>query len=231
MFKDGDVSVSARLRDVGAGAWQAATGHPMVKEMAAGTLPHASFRHYFEQNIAYLEDYTRAIAVALSKAPDTGALEVLGGLLDQIISVELPANRRFLERLGGDPARVRGVLTMSPTTYSYTRHLLATAELGDCAAGITALLPCQWIYGEIGTQIAGAEPDDPIYADWVALFGDPEYAKLVGNTTSLLDRLAAPDQENLSRLQVIFDTSTRYEIDFWDMAYEPSTAQSKMTRQ
>jgi thiaminase/transcriptional activator TenA len=226
VLTEGEHSVSARLRDLGSGTWESATEHPMVKEIAAGTLPHRSFRRYFEQNISYLEDYTRALAMVLSKAPDNEALEVLGRFLGQIITVELPTNRRFLQRLGGNPEEVRGVVTMEPTTYAYTRHLLATAALGDCAAGLAAVLPCQWSYGEIGARTAGAQPDDPIYADWIAVFGDPGYADLVSMSTGLLDRLAAPSRETFDRLQVIFEASTRYEVDFWDMAYGPSSASS-----
>jgi thiaminase (transcriptional activator TenA) len=226
VLTEGERTVSARLREIGGGTWESATGHPMVKEIAAGTLPHRSFRRYFEQNISYLEDYTRALAMVLSKAPDTDALEVLGRLLGQIITVELPANHRFLQRLGANPAEPGGLPTMEPTTYAYTRHLLATAALGDCAAGLTAVLPCQWSYGEIGARIAGARPDDPIYADWIAVFGDPGYAELVSMSTDLLDRLAAPNEETFDRLQVIFDVSTRYEVEFWDMAYEPSPSSS-----
>jgi thiaminase/transcriptional activator TenA len=198
----------------------------MVNEIATGALPHPRFRHYFEQNIAYLGDYTRAIAAITAKAPDADALDALGGLLEQIITVELPANRSFLERLGGDPATVRDATTMEPVTYAYTRHLLATAALGDCAAGLAAVLPCQWSYGEIGAQIRGAQPDDPIYADWIGVFGNTEYAGLVEVTTALLDRLAPPDVGSFRRLQAIFDASTRYEVEFWDMAYEPLASHS-----
>jgi len=195
----------------------------MVQEIAAGTLPHERFRHYFEQNIMYLEDYARAIAAITAKAPDGEALEILGRILGQIITVELPAGRHFLQRLGGDPDLARGVATMEPTTYAYTRHLLSTAALGDCAAGLTAVLPCQWSYGQIGANIAGAKPDDPIYADWIDVFGNPEYAELIEMTTSLLDRLVEPGEESYGSLKVIFDASTRYEVEFWDMAYGLAT--------
>jgi thiaminase/transcriptional activator TenA len=116
------------------------------------------------------------------------------------------------------------VASMEPTTYSYTRHLLATAALGGCAEGLTAVLPCQWSYGEIGGRMASAKPADPIYADWVALFADAEYALLVSTTTNLLDRMVGPEEEHFGRLQAIFDASTRYEVEFWDMAYAPSGA-------
>ena len=144
MFDNGGRSVSARLREQGRAAWEAATNHPMVNEIATGALPHPCFRHYFEQNIAYLGDYTWAIAAITAKAPDSGAIDVLGRFLDQIITVELPANRQFLERLGGDPAAVWDTATMEPVTYAYTRHLLATAALGDCAGpGGGAALPVE----------------------------------------------------------------------------------------
>jgi thiaminase (transcriptional activator TenA) len=215
-------TVSAQLRAVGCDSWQAAIDHPMVKGIASGSLPHAVFRHYFQQNIAYLEDYARAVAMVTSKAPDRGALVVLANMTAQIISIELPANRSFLARLGGDADRSWGVADMEPTTYSYTRHLLSACAFGDCADGLSALLPCQWSYGEIAAAVAGARPADPIYADWLSLFGDPEYAALVDGTTALLDRLASPAGPRFERLRLLFEASTRYEVEFWDMAYRAS---------
>lgn len=212
--------MSALLRSNGSAAWEAAVGHPMVAEIAAGTLPHGRFRGYFEQNISYLEEYARAIAHIAARAPDSDALRTVSAMLDQIVSTELPANIRFLERLGGKPSAVRGVATMQPVTYSYTRHLLAVSALESCAAGLAAVLPCQWSYGEIGAAISGSLPDDAIYADWIAMFGNTEYSHLVDRTTDLLDRLVnSNDLEELARLTAIFDASTRYELSFWDMAY------------
>ena len=56
--------VSAVLHDAGAETWAAAVAHPMVREIAAGTLPHETFRGYFRQNVQYLEAYARAIGLA-----------------------------------------------------------------------------------------------------------------------------------------------------------------------
>ena len=210
---------SARLHDSGRDAWAAAVGHPMVAEIAAATLPHAKFRFYFEQNIAYLEDYARALAMIVAKAPDADAIDVLGAALHQIVAVELPANRSFLARLGGDPSAAGGTAVMEAVTYAYTRHLLATAALGDCATGLASVLPCQWSYGEVGAAIAGARPEDPIYAEWVGIFGDPDYGGLVERTRGVLDRLAVATGTAPERLQQAFDLSTGYEVQFWDMAY------------
>jgi Zinc-binding dehydrogenase/Amidohydrolase family/TENA/THI-4/PQQC family/Alcohol dehydrogenase GroES-like domain len=55
----GTATASAALRAAGHDAWAAAVSHPMVGAIAAGTLPRETFRHYFEQNVRYLEDYAR----------------------------------------------------------------------------------------------------------------------------------------------------------------------------
>lgn len=212
--------VSAMLHDAGADTWAAAVAHPMVREIAAGTLPHETFRGYFRQNVLYLEAYARAIGLLIAGAPDRSALDVLTRFEVQIVDNEIPANLGFLERLGGDEDIVAGAGKMHPTTYGYTRHLLAVCAMEDCAAGLAAVLPCQWSYGELARPLMASRPVDPIYADWIGLFGGEGYDALIGETTSLLDRLA--DRDDAPRLAVlgqIFERSTSYERAFWDMAY------------
>ena len=212
--------VSRVLHQAGASAWETATTHPMVREIGAGTLPHAVFRGYFEQNVPYLREYARAIALILAKAPDGDAIATLGAFLGQIVQTEIPANVRFLERLGGDAAAPS---PMHETTYAYTRHLLAACAQGTPAEGLAAVLPCQWSYGEIARPLQAAPPEDPLYADWIAMFGNDEYDALVGATTALLDRLADPgDADVMASLSAIFERSTSYEARFWDMAYATS---------
>ena len=127
----------------------------MVAEIGAGTLPHPTFRYYFEQNVLYLEDYARAIALIIGRAPDRAGLGVLTRFLAQIVETELPANYAFLARLGGT-AGPGGNTAMTPVTYAYTRHLLDAAGRHGLATGLAAVLPCQWSYGEIATRLAGA---------------------------------------------------------------------------
>jgi thiaminase/transcriptional activator TenA len=192
----------------------------MVRAIGDGSLPHAVFRGYFEQNVPYLQDYARAIALIVAKAPDRDAITTLSRFQSQIVETEIPANLRFLERLGGDISTLGDVGSMLPTAYAYTRHLLATCALGDCAEGLTAVLPCQWSYGELARPLMAHPPEDPIYADWIGMFGSEEYDGLVAETTALLDRVAdAEDAPQMAVLTAIFERSTQYEVAFWDMAY------------
>ena len=205
---------SARLKERGAEQWAAAIAHPMVAEIGAGTLPHATFRFYFEQNLSYLREYARAIAFAAAGTADRGALSVLARFLGQIADTEIPANEAFLSRLGGSPG---SPVPMLPTTYAYTRHLLDATSRGGLAVALAALLPCQWSYGEIGRHLARSLPADPVCRDWVSLFSGDGYDELVAASTGLLDAsCTAADQP---RTADAFDRSVRYEIAFWQMAY------------
>lgn len=214
------VRASAVLHDAGAEAWAAAVSHPMVRAIADGTLPHATFRRYFRQNVLYLEAYARAIGLIVGTAPDRDAIVVLTRFQAQIAEREIPANLAFLERLGGDADTAAGRGRMHPTTYAYTRHLLAACAVGDCAEGLTAVLPCQWSYGELARPLTASLPDDPIYAEWISMFGNDAYDGLVAGSTELLDRLVdVTDERRMASLTAIFERSTRYEAEFWDMAY------------
>jgi thiaminase (transcriptional activator TenA) len=222
-------SESQRLKARGAAAWAAAVAHPMVTEIGAGTLPHETFRFYFEQNLGYLHEYARAIALTVAGTGPAGAYpagayatgtgaraaaSTLTRFLGQIIDVEIPANESFLTRLGGSPDRLDPLL---PTAYAYTRHLLDVCRQGNLAAALAALLPCQWSYGEIGQRLVQAPPADPIYADWIALFAGDGYDDLVNASTDLLDRCCTTADQPLAAMA--FDRSIQYEIAFWQMAY------------
>jgi len=208
------ISESQRLKARGSDAWAAAVAHPMVAEIGTGSLPHATFRFYFEQNLGYLREYARAIAFAATATTDRRALSTLARFLGQIVDVEIPANEAFLERLGGSAARP---VTMLPTTYAYTRHLLDATSRGGLAVALAALLPCQWSYGEIGQRLARSLPADPIYRDWITLFAGDGYDELVTASTSLLDRFCT--RRDRPATSDAFDRSTRYELAFWQMAY------------
>lgn len=213
-----NAGVATQLHDRGRSVWEAAHRHPMIAEIGRGTLPHETFHFYFEQNIMYLGDYARAIAFILAKAPDINTLSVLGRFLQQIVENEIPANLQFLARLDAAP-RVSSLSAMTAVNYGYTRHLLYSTSQGSPATGLTAILPCQWSYGEIANRLAIHAPDDQIYADWIALFANPSYDALVVDSAALLDRLAIEEGLNAEDLAPTFDWSSRFELAFWQMAY------------
>src|SRR5258708_23176348 len=185
MFGHGSRSVvSDCLRERGKSVWTAATSHPMVRQIGDGTLPHESFRRYFEQNILYLEDYARAIALITGKAPDLAAVGVLTRFLQQIVGTEIPANIAFLARLDGSPSATEAS-AMLPATYAYTRHLLYCAAQGSCAEGLTAVLARRRRYRALACPPMAAPPARPVDSDSDRTFRNPDYGTLCGPNTPL----------------------------------------------
>jgi thiaminase/transcriptional activator TenA len=83
-----------------------------------------------------------------------------------------------------------------------------------------ALLPCYWIYSEVGKQLLECGSPDALYQRWIATYGSEEYGTIVHAVLALTDRV----DENLStseRDSVLrhFQTTARYEWMFWDMGH------------
>ncbi len=67
-------SFTGDLRESSDQLWEQLTAHPFVHEMAAGTLPLEKFQHYIEQNLLYLPQYSRALALGAAKSRDDDEL-------------------------------------------------------------------------------------------------------------------------------------------------------------
>ena len=79
-----------------------------------------------------------------------------------------------------------------------------------------------WGYVEIGQRLAAQpQPADPRYAEWIAMYSSAEFAQLSDWCRELVDRAAegAPTPE-LARMEEAFLTCSRYELLFWQAAWQ-----------
>ena len=86
----------------------------MVRAIGDGTLPHPVFRGYFEQNVLYLQEYVRAIALLVAQAPDRAAITPPSGFQDRIVQAENPPTSQLPQPPGGALARPRPCGGRSP---------------------------------------------------------------------------------------------------------------------
>ena len=110
---------------------------------------------------------------------------------------------------------------------SYTSYMLSVAYQGGEAEVLTAILSCAYSYEVIARKIVEenpAAPDHPLYGRWVRGYITERYT---GNNVILMDmleRLSADYTEpQLQKLEEIFTACSRYELGFWDMAWEMRT--------
>jgi thiaminase/transcriptional activator TenA len=216
-------SLCARFREECTAVWDALHAHPFVREMAAGTLPIERFRFYVEQNLMYLREYARAMAIAASKAGDAATMKLFADDVANILDSEIPENRELLRRVLDLGAEDRGGSEgMAPANVAYTSFLVSTAVQGGPLEIMAAIVPCTWSYGDIGSALVaeGVVHEHPVYAEWIRFFGEPAYEEIVAKMRADFESMAAgADEATIARLLDLFRTSVRLERGFWDMAY------------
>jgi thiaminase/transcriptional activator TenA len=192
---------------------------PFNRELAAGTLAEERFRFYMIQDALYLTQYARALAAASAKAPDIEAMQFFAKAAATALVVERALHGGFFAKFGIDPADAAAA-EPSPTCYGYTNFLLATALQDNYASLTAAVLPCFWIYWEVGKHIAAvARPENP-YRAWIDTYSDPGFGEAVTTAIAVADRAAVHASEEDRRVMLDkFRRSVQYEWMFWDSAY------------
>ncbi|HEX3592629.1 MAG TPA: thiaminase II [Pseudonocardiaceae bacterium] len=200
--------------------WRAAADLPFNRELAAGSLATERFQFYLVQDSRYLIGFAKALAVAAAKAESTSDLAFFAGAAHESIVVERALHGGYFERFGMTEADLATVET-SPTCLAYTSFLLATAQTGSYAELIAALLPCFWLYQQVGTEIlAGAPAADNPYRAWIDTYADDEYAASVLTCRQAVDDVASrADERATDAMLAAFTKASEYEWMFWDSAY------------
>lgn len=212
-------SWSAQLWQVLEPTYQAILAHPFLTGLVDGSLGADEFGHYVAQDVHYLRDYSRALAVVGAKAPTPADTAMFARHAAGAVEVELALHATLLPELGLDAAAVAAV-PVGPTTCAYTSYLLATAYGGSFADGLAAVLPCYWVYARVGAALAERGSPDPRYQRWIDSYAADDFTALVEEVLALVDRagpgLGPKEQEQAAgHLRM----TARYEWMFWDAAH------------
>lgn len=199
------------------GVFGAILDHPFLAGLATGELDRERFAHYVVQDAHYLRRYARALSTLAGRAPDEATTAMFAAHAANAIAVEQALHEGFLAELGLAADRLPGP---APTTVAYTSYLLAVTQGGSFAEGVAAVLPCYWIYWEVGKALLARSSPDPLYARWIATYGGEEFAAVVRPVLDLTDRLG-DDVSALERARMAehYATASRYEWMFWDAAH------------
>lgn len=219
----GSKTFSQQLREKADAIWEASFTHPFVTGIADGSLPLDRFRFYVMQDAFYLSKFAQVQALGAAKASDLYTMGRMAFHAQSTYNAELALHEGFAEDLGITEAD-KEIFQPAPTAYAYTTHMMSVAYTGTLGEIIAAILPCYWLYMEIGERFKGATPAEPIYQKWVNTYGDEWFGELVREQIERLDALAAvaPEEER-KRMEQHFLISSQYEYLFWEMAYRKET--------
>jgi thiaminase/transcriptional activator TenA len=212
-------SFSAELWDSTADIYAAIVAHPFVRGLTDGSLPQDAFSFYVIQDALYLRGYARALAAVASRAPGTAGTEMFSRHAAAIVDFEMSLHASLLNDLGIDAATADAA-EEAPTTLAYISYLLAAARGGSYAEGVGAVLPCYWIYWEVGKHLLGRGSPNPRYQKWIDTYGAEEFGTEALEVIAVADQLG-PGLSAVERARVRqhFRRTSRYEWMFWDMGY------------
>jgi len=208
-------------------AWQRITtlreaihAMPFNAELAAGTLSVARFRSYIVQDALYLDQYARVLAIAAARGPDINSLHIFANSALGAVAVEQALHKQYLIQFGVDPGSL-ATAEPSPDCLGYTSFLMTTAYHEPWEVLVAALLPCFWLYWDVGTSIAERTVADNPYRAWIDTYADAGFGEAVRKVIGITDQAAATASAAVrDRMMTAFVRCSQYEWLFWDGAYQ-----------
>lgn len=190
--------------------------HPFVQDLMNGTLDRSRFTHYIHQDALYLADYGRMLTGIATKLPNARHAEAFVRFASDSIAVERALHQSFLQEFGSS-----GKYQPSPSCLLYTSYLLRQLVSAPVEVVAAAVLPCFWVYKEVGDYIlANQSKENNPYQAWIDTYGGEEFAQSVSEAIAICDDLAdacTPEQQRA--MTDAFIMCTKMEWMFWDSAY------------
>ena len=193
---------------------------PFIEELKTGSLDKQIFQQYMIQDGIYLGEFARVLAIISAKAPQPDMQLQFANSVREAIVVERMLHESFFAEFG---INVEDALSVdpTPTCLNYTNFLLATAFQYSFPIAVAAVLPCFWIYLEVGKHIyqTATTKANP-YQKWIDTYVDADFEASVNYVISVADKAAATVSANeLKLMSRVFYRASQFEWMFWDSAY------------
>ena len=215
------------------GLWRQAAGslwldyvcHAFVNQLSEGSLPKKAFLNYLVQDYLFLIHFSRAWALAVTKADTVDEMRACAATVNALVNDEISLHISLCANAGIDEDSLFSA-EEHPANVAYTRYVLDAGHSGDFLDLMAALAPCVFGYGEIGARLIDGQQDTP-YRPWIETYGGSDYQQLCGDLGNLIDDAV---HRRLGKTHTIgprwhalchrFKTATRLEVGFWQMGLE-----------
>lgn len=189
---------------------------PFIQEMAAGTLPYEKFLRYLYQDDIYLINYCNELIRLAEMLPD-------GEIKDNFMKFAMEgmeAEHVMHEQMVGN--NVAANITPMKKTTEYINHTWQYFEPEDLSMALAALLPCMWVYSEVGKYIISIEKggDKNPYHEWISCYASDMMDDGVRKALSIINEMAEKESpQRRAAMREAFVISTEMELRFWEQCY------------
>lgn len=191
---------------------------PFIEELKNGTLPLEKFQFYMLQDAKYLEHYGRALAALGSKAADNGMALDFFEFGKNALIVERALHEAYFKQFNLEPNQE---ITIEPVCHHYIHFLKSTVAYDPIEVATAAILPCFWIYKEVGDHIyQNQNTENNPYKNWIETYSGEEFAEGVKKALQYSNYMAENSTEKGRKAMLeAFIAASRLEFNFWDAAY------------
>lgn len=187
-----------------------------VQALGAGSLDRKSFDFYLAQDAVYLRGYARVLARASELAPTFEEQVFWAKSAHDALATEMELHTSWLPGdTGAGPSTAA-----APVTRGYLEHLLGTAAAGNGSSEyerlVGAVLPCFWIYADVGASIRDFNRRGHPYAQWLDTYSDPAFAAATAAAVTILETVLERSSDAVRTvIAAAFHQSVRWEYDFF----------------
>jgi thiaminase/transcriptional activator TenA len=187
------------------------------KELASGLLKKQAFERYMQQDSLYLVDFAKALAITATKSQNLKHFSQLLHLADGALIAEKELHNYYFKEFNIKPTSIK-----NNACIAYTNFLLTTAYANSYEESLIALLPCFYIYREVGNSIKKQSPSINPYSMWIDTYSGTEFFDAVNimlNITQQTVLNISPNSTKGIRLLELFRLSSKLELFFWNDSY------------
>jgi thiaminase/transcriptional activator TenA len=195
--------------------YEAILNHPFNRELMDGTLSTERFLFYIQQDSLYLVEFGRVLSLLAGRCKDAQTMSDFIHLADEVISGERGMQDEFFKIYGITTPCTR----QAPVCSSYANFIIAAATNKTYGEAVTSVLPCFWIYREVGNHILKNAVLGNPYRKWIDTYASAEFSASTDKAIKIVETAANNYPELQERMEEIFETATRLEWMFWDSAY------------
>ncbi|SFG45908.1 thiaminase II [Oribacterium sp. WCC10] len=218
------MSTVEKLLDATKDIWACYYKHPFVMGIQNGTLDRDKFRFYIIQDYLYLEEYAKTYAIGVAKSKNIKIAQMFAKSIE-IMNGEMDVHSGYMGKFGVSQEEADST-KRSLDNLSYTSYMLRVAYEEGEAEIIAAILSCGYSYELIAKNMIKNRPEcinDEFYGDWIKGYASEEYAESNRILFRELEELTANySEKQINHLIDIFTVCSRYELLFWEMAWNKS---------
>ncbi|NRA74258.1 MAG: thiaminase II [Rickettsiales bacterium] len=189
--------------------------HPFNQELMSGKLAKNKFAYYIEQDAIYLKEFARCHTIIASRISIKHSHKFIK-FAEDTFKAEQELVHQYFRKIF--KFKETGLLT--PATLSYTSYLLRMCSIEPVEIAVAAILPCFWLYREVGLSIAINSHVNNPYNRWIETYSSDEFSQSVDQAIEIFNYLGKNTTQKIQQKMIeAFYKSSVLEWHFWNDAY------------